>query len=419
MKKAITHLKLDQANRRKLDKLDRVAEAYLVLVQAYIDHIFDHDLRDVEKYDPLPPITAPLSTRWQRCAWQQACGIMQSFYSNERVNKPVLRNVTVQANANVVVIEPSKSPHFDYWLRISTLDKGRPIRIPLKLYARAHETLAEGTLCSGVTLNHKNGQWYVTFIVDIPNAKPEATGRKVGVDIGITNAITTSDGQHFGQFSDTLKCKVDRATERRRCKQKLNACLKKKGLPTVSLSDRKLSAYAKNEIGRALNEFVGALALEDLVVLERLSVQGMRFKSRRMNRILSAAQLGYLTRRLREKLDYAHIRYRSVPAAYSSQECAECGYVDEKNRPSQEQFRCLWCGNADNADVNAGKVLVKRFGDTELLSVDDYREVKAILLQRFIDRFPDARSASGGLELRAISTPRGRPREGLKVNQPT
>ena len=51
MKKAITHLKLGNANRRKLNELDKVAEAYLSLVQAYVDHIFDHDLRDVNKYD--------------------------------------------------------------------------------------------------------------------------------------------------------------------------------------------------------------------------------------------------------------------------------------------------------------------------------------------------------------------------------
>ena len=295
MNKAITHPKVGHGNQRKLNELDRVAEAYLALVQAYIDHIFEHNLPEARKYDPLPPVETPLSARWQRCAWQQACGIMQSFYSNGRVNKPVLRNMTIQANANVVVIEPSHSPTFDYWLRISTLDKGHPIRVPIKLYDKARETLkactersrSEGTLCSGVTLNRQDGQWYATFVVDILNTMPEATGRQVGVDIGITNVVTTSDGQHFGQFSDALKHKVDRATEKRQRKQKLNACLKKKGLPTVSLSDGQLSAYVKNEIGRALNEFIETLAPDDLVILERLSVKEMRFKSRRMNRIPS------------------------------------------------------------------------------------------------------------------------------------
>jgi len=103
---------------------------------------------------------------------------------------------------------------------------------------------------------------------------------------------------------------------------------------------------------------------------------------------------------------------------YSSQECAECGYVDEKNRLTRDRFCCLWCGNVDDADVNAGKVLVKRFGDAELLSVDDYRTVKTVLLERFFDRFPDARSASGRLELCAVGTPKGRSLQRLKVNQP-
>ncbi len=396
MKKAITHLKLDRANQRKLVALERVAGAYLSLAQSYIDFIFASELREAEKYDPVLSIETPLSARWQRCAWQHACGVMQSFYSNGRTNKPVLRNVTIQANANVVVIELSRSPEFDYWLRVSTLEKGKPVRLPVRLYDKARQTLKEGTLCSGVTLNRRNGHWYATFVVDIPSAKPDLGEHKVGVDIGIANAHTTSDGQQFGQFSEPLKRRVEQATEKRQRKQKLNACLERKGLPTVSLFDHKHSTYARNEIGRALNDFIATLSFDDVVVLEKLNIQGMRFKSRRMNRILSAAQLGYLTRRLREKLDYAHIRYGSVPAAYSSQECAACGYVDRKNRPTQTQFDCLWCGYADHADVNAGKVLVKRFGDTELRTVGDYREVKTILLQRFLDRFPDACSASGG-----------------------
>jgi hypothetical protein len=45
--------------------------------------------------------------------------------------------------ANVVVIEPSGTPTFDFWLRISTLEVGKPILVPLALYGRAKETLAE------------------------------------------------------------------------------------------------------------------------------------------------------------------------------------------------------------------------------------------------------------------------------------
>jgi putative transposase len=174
--------------------------------------------------------------------------------------------------------------------------------------------------------------------------------------------------------------------------------LSKKGKPEVDLSSPKIIATVRNEIGRAANQLVKTLEKDSLVVLEKLNIKGMKFKSKRMNRILKASKIGFALDKLKEKLDYKHIRYTSVPAAYSSQECNECGYVHKDNRLTQEKFKCGYCEHTENADVNAGKVLVKRFGDAELLNVGHFREVKTILLERFYRRFPDARSVSGGLE---------------------
>ena len=145
MKKAITHLKLKQVNSGKLQKLDELANEHQRVVPAYVDWLIQGEICQPDKYATIPEaeIATPLSARWQRCAWQQACGIVQSWYSNERENKPVLQNTCIQANAHVVAIEPSRSPHFDYWLRISTLEAGHPVRIPITLYVRAKETLAQ------------------------------------------------------------------------------------------------------------------------------------------------------------------------------------------------------------------------------------------------------------------------------------
>ena len=41
---------------------------------------------------------------------------------------PELRVPSIQPNANVVVVEKAEDSTFDYWLRISTLDKGKPLR---------------------------------------------------------------------------------------------------------------------------------------------------------------------------------------------------------------------------------------------------------------------------------------------------
>ena len=425
MKKAITHLKLERGNAGKLKKLDELEVEYRRVVQAYVNWLIAHQARQPDKYAGIPEhdIATPLSDRWQRCAWQQACGIVQSWYSNGRESSPVLRNACIQANANVVVIEPSKTQSFDYWLRVSTLEKGHPVRIPLRLYQNARQALAKyPKLCSGVTLNRRAGVWYATLVVEKRGPKPPVSALVVGVDLGMVSMVATSTGHRYGQVGSELRKRVEKANARRQRKQKLNACLKRKGRPVVSLQDHKAEAFARNEIGRALNRMVNELTVGASVAVERLSVKDMRLKSRQMNRALRASQLGYLKDKLRFKLDEQGIRYRSVQAAYSSRQCAECGFTFEMNRPTQAEFHCLWCGHETNADENAARVIAERFGDAELNDLP-VREVETVLALRFlrrmqaISRLPGARSAPARLELSLLrEAPRGR--EAVLVRPP-
>jgi Putative transposase DNA-binding domain len=425
MKKAITHIKLDRANLSKIHKLDELAAEHQQVVQAYVDWLIAHEVRQPDKYAAIPEteVSTSLSDRWQRCAWQQACGIVQSWYSHARENPPVLRNVCIQANTNVVVIEPSNTPQFDFWLRISTLDAGHPVRIPITLYERARETLAQfPKLCSGVTLNRRDDEWFATFVVERKGPKAQSS-KVVGVDIGMVSIVSTSEGRRYGQVSPELRRRVERTNAKRRRKQQLNACLKRKGQPTVSLNDDKAEAFARNEIGRALNQMLDELPGGSKVALERLTVKDMRFKSRQMNRALRASQLGYVRDKLKFKLDERSIRYRSVQPAYSSQQCSQCGFTLPMNRRSQAEFHCLCCGFKANADENAAQVIAERFGDDEL-NMLPFRDVETVLAIRFMRRLPDARSASAGLELQpAIWLPRGKVVVALEplptVNQPS
>ena len=424
IRKAITHLKLDQANPGKLQKLDELALEHQRVVQAYVDWLIAHEVRQPDKYALIPEqeISTPLSDRWQRCAWQQACGIVQSWYSNGREKPPVLRNVCMQANTNVVVIEPSKTDQFDYWLRVSTLKKGQPVRIPIRLYANAQETLAQfPKRCSGVTLNRQAGVWYATLVVERTGPKPAST-RVVGVDIGMVCMLSTSEGQRYGQVSPELRRRIEGAHTKRRRKQKLNACLRRKGKPAVSLCDHKAEAFARNEIGQALNRMLRELPEGASVALERLTVKDMRFKSRQMNRALRASQLGYVRDKLKFKLDERGIRYRSVQPAYSSQQCSHCGFTLPMNRRSQAEFHCLWCGYEANADLNAARVIAERFGDTEL-NTRPFCDVETVLALRFMHRLPGARSVPAWLELNILwDVPRGKETVALRppptVNQP-
>ena len=81
MKKALTPLKLEVANPGKLERLDELAAEYQRIVPAYVDWMISPEIRQLDKDDHLPEqeISTTLSDRWQRCAWQPACGIVRSW----------------------------------------------------------------------------------------------------------------------------------------------------------------------------------------------------------------------------------------------------------------------------------------------------------------------------------------------------
>jgi tRNA(Ile2) C34 agmatinyltransferase TiaS len=46
---------------------------------------------------------------------------------------------------------------------------------------------------------------------------------------------------------------------------------------------------------------------------------------------------------------------------YTSQECSRCGHTSQENRKNQSEFECKKCKLRLNADVNAARVIKKRY----------------------------------------------------------
>jgi transposase len=67
-----------------------------------------------------------------------------------------------------------------------------------------------------------------------------------------------------------------------------------------------------------------------------------------LNRAILASCWGKFAQRLDHKMPVT-----AVPAAYTSQECSNCGHTCPENRDSQAVFRCQGCGFEHHADTNA------------------------------------------------------------------
>ncbi|HEY6405833.1 MAG TPA: transposase [Ktedonobacteraceae bacterium] len=419
---AVTHIRLIEANPGKLDVLDQLVVAFTALCQRYVSMFCTAETPPDKYADPV--FESELSERWQRVCMQQAAGIAKSWRTNRQAayaayqqdladyadakakaetsgvlldskrkepqwrewNVPELRVPCIQANANVLVVEKSEDSTFDYWLRISTLDKGNPLRVPVKLASYHKKALDGRTLNTSTTLSKRKGIWWLTlsFDLDVP-LETEPSAPCVGADVGIANFITTSTGKRYGSFHGKLARRQKRDREKRRRKAKLRACLKKKGstkLPsTSSASGQRLGRHVRQEINRAVNLMI-ADHPNARIIYEDLSVASMRFKARSMNAYLYASNLAHIPKQIAWVTAKRGMAAHTVKAAYSSQECSRCHYVDRANRPNQQTFLCRVCGYRTHADCNASQNLASRFGDNELAACKGKQEVKTLLISR-------------------------------------
>jgi IS605 OrfB family transposase len=384
--RAVTHIRLCDANDAKVAALDALAAKYIALCQQYVTH-FSVEAEPDGYADP--SFSSLLSQRWQRVAIQQATGIARSWRTNhQRAQEgfadslaswleeehppgeippqwtpwqtPTLKKTVIQANANIALLQPSQETAFAYWLRVSTVEKGQPLFLPVTLSAYHQRCLAGKRLDSSVTLIRKADGWWLTLTYEEESPLQTASDAPVvGVDAGITHFLTTSAGKHYGSFQGKLARRHQRDRETRR-------------------RNPKLARTVRQEINRAVNELYREHPSSQ-IALERLNVATMRFKARRMNAYLYASNLAHIPKQLAWGAAKQGVKATAVKSAYTSQECPRCHFVDRSNRPAQQTFCCGVCGWRMHADHNAAVNIAARLGDGEIQATKTRQELKALL----------------------------------------
>jgi hypothetical protein len=121
---------------------------------------------------------------------------------------PTVRRDTLsvlQANAKVALLQPAEDRSFDYWLRLSTLEKGQPVCLPVTLTASHQQALAGKTLNTSTVLARKVDGWWLTLsyeeqvTIQTPNPpKMRQDAPVMGSDVGSANVITDSTAKQSG-----------------------------------------------------------------------------------------------------------------------------------------------------------------------------------------------------------------------------
>jgi IS605 OrfB family transposase len=199
----------------------------------------------------------------------------------------------------------------------------------------------------------KDGKWFLLVTVDLPEGAPTPTTDFIGVDLGIANIATDSDGTTYsGRAVEEVRRKHN--LQRKRLQRKGTKGAKKK-LVRVAKKEARFRKHVNHVVSKAI---VGnargtgrGIALEDLKgIRERTTARGGDARNR-----LSGWSFGQLHAFLAYKAEAAGIPVVGVNPRQTSQTCAECGHRERSNRKSRSEFRCKACGHESHADTNAAR----------------------------------------------------------------
>ena len=196
------------------------------------------------------------------------------------------------------------------------------------------------------------GEYYLSILVDgdlTHNVKE--TNAAVGIDLGIKNFVTTSNGEVFDNphFKKTEAEKIKRLQRQLSKKQKGSNNRNKARIKLAKLykkiSDRK--QYYLHTVSNSL------IDENQVVCMEDLNVKGM-IKNHNLAESISEMNFGEFRRMLEYKANWYNRKIVFVNRFYpSSKTCHSCGYINKNLTLNDRKWVCPQCGEVIERDYNA------------------------------------------------------------------
>jgi putative transposase len=199
----------------------------------------------------------------------------------------------------------------------------------------------------------RDGTWFLIATVDIPEVEQFEPGDWIGVDRGVVNLATTSDGTNF-QGRRLTRYRRWQARKRAELQAKRTRSAKQL-LKKRARRERRHATHINHKISKQV--VAVAARTERGIALEQL--RGIRARvtvPRDQRARLSCWPFHQLGQFIAYKAKRVGVPCLEVDPAYTSQMCPVpwCGHTERANRPTRDHFCCRRCGFAGPADVVAG-----------------------------------------------------------------
>ena len=199
-------------------------------------------------------------------------------------------------------------------------------------------------------LVYRGRKFYLYCTVNLPESSPVDPSDFLGVDLGVANIATTSDGKRYSG-SEVKGVRFRHRKLRGKLQKKQTRSVKRK-LKRLAGRERRFATCVNHNISKQIvaeaKRTNHGLAVEELTgIRERVTAR------RKQRAVLHSWAFSQLRLFLTYKAALSGVALVAVDPRNTSRQCAECGHTAKENRKSQDKFRCVSCKHTANADINA------------------------------------------------------------------
>lgn len=261
-----------------------------------------------------------------------------------------------------------KSKH-NHWQSYRTINQHNKIRIvdnyiklPKVGYVKIKRSISDiGEINSATVKRSPSGKYYITLNVDFEPIQTTASNEAIGVDVGIKEFYTTSNGDKFDNPKHLEHAQKRLAREQRKLSRRTKGSrnYKKQRIKVARVHERVVNQR---------NDFLQQKSTKLIRENQTICIEDLNIKGMLRNRCLSKAISSVSWSKFFDMLEYKAKWYGRtivwIPTFYpSSQTCSCCGYKNPLVKDLKvREWVCPQCHTVHDRDINAGiNILNKGF----------------------------------------------------------